>query len=326
MSNQGSSYALNAPLLGDDPNYLDHSFDLLLMINTFRHRMKPPFIGVAHSMGCAQLAYLASIHPRLFHSLILIDPVIQARPPPGPNAALFSSLRRDTWPSRAKAEAQISRNPFFANMDPRALSLFLQYALRDVPDGSVVLSTPKAQEAWTFIRSNLHPLSENTEEGRRVERLLNPDAEPFSLQARAKFTRPEMLGICEALPGLRPRTFLLYGEGSHINIEEMRDYHVNIIGSGRGGNGGVKEGGVTREVLEDCGHMCVFEKPTVIARSVAEWLSKERLRWEEEKVFWDMVDTGKSKNDRKELSDEWIKAVREEGIVKRAKAGEKARL
>lgn len=55
MANQGASYALNAEELGDDPNWIDHSLDLLLMINKFRSRMKPPFIGVAHSMGCAQM-------------------------------------------------------------------------------------------------------------------------------------------------------------------------------------------------------------------------------------------------------------------------------
>lgn len=55
MAHQGASYTLNAEELGDDPNWIDHSLDLLLMINKFRDRMKPPFIGVGHSMGCAQL-------------------------------------------------------------------------------------------------------------------------------------------------------------------------------------------------------------------------------------------------------------------------------
>ena len=32
---------------------------------------------------------LALLHPRLFNSLILIDPVMQARPPPGPIPAKF---------------------------------------------------------------------------------------------------------------------------------------------------------------------------------------------------------------------------------------------
>lgn len=53
--NQGASYVINAEVLGDDPNYIDYSLDTLLMINKFRDRMKPPFIGVGHSMGCSQM-------------------------------------------------------------------------------------------------------------------------------------------------------------------------------------------------------------------------------------------------------------------------------
>lgn len=55
MVNQGASYALNSEELGDDPSWIDHSLDLLVMINKFRSKMKPPFIGIGHSMGCAQM-------------------------------------------------------------------------------------------------------------------------------------------------------------------------------------------------------------------------------------------------------------------------------
>lgn len=55
MAHQGASYALNSEVLGDENNWLDHARDLLLMVNHFRDKMKPPFIGLGHSMGCAQL-------------------------------------------------------------------------------------------------------------------------------------------------------------------------------------------------------------------------------------------------------------------------------
>ena len=54
-AHQGESYARNAAKLGDDPNWLDHSRDLLLMVNTFRDRMVQPIVGLGHSMGCAQM-------------------------------------------------------------------------------------------------------------------------------------------------------------------------------------------------------------------------------------------------------------------------------
>ncbi|CAO2657287.1 Nn.00g034130.m01.CDS01 [Neocucurbitaria sp. VM-36] len=326
MANQGASYALNAEELGDDPNWIDHSLDLLLMINKYRSRMKTPLIGIGHSMGCAQIAYLASIHPRLFHSVIFIEPVMQASHPPGPNSALFSSMRREKWESRAKAEAQISRNGFFQSMDPRALKLFLAYALKDTPGGGVTLSTPKAQEAWSYVRSNFHPLSENTAEGRQRERMLNPDTEPFSGASKVLTMRPELLPICEALPHLRPKTLYIYGEYSHINFDEVREQHVVQTGSGRGGNGGVNDRGVEEKVLENCGHLCVFEKPSIIAVEVSEWLGREMVRWRHEKEFWDTIDTGKSRNGRKELSEKWITVVKQDTSIERSSAKKVSKL
>jgi pimeloyl-ACP methyl ester carboxylesterase len=296
------------------------------MLNTFRTHMKPPFIGLAHSMGCAQLVHLSTIHPRLFHSLILIDPILQQSHPSGPNAALFSSKRRDTWPSRALAESQIRANGFFANMDARCMQLFVTYALRDMPDGSVVLATPKTQEAWSYVRSNMFPLSPDTPEGRRRERLLNPDVVPFSEPSRLVTTRPEMIIVCEELPHLRPSAFYVYGEYSHINFDEVREAQVNTTGTGRGGNGGVAEGGVKEHVLEDCGHLCVFEKPRAIAESVAEWLEKEVERWSEEKEFWANADTGKSKSGQKELSEKWMEVMKEDTDIERPRGEEKAKL
>ena len=105
----------------------------------------------------------------------------------------------------------------------------------------------------------------------------------------------------------------------------MRERHITQTGSGRGGNGGVNEGGVQEKVLEDCGHLCVFEKPSVIAQHVSEWLGEEVVRWKQDKEFWDTVDTRKSKNARKELSDKWMAIVKEDTSIERTK-GEKAKL
>lgn len=54
-ANQGASYQLNGEKLGDDPGWFDHARDLLLMMNHFRENMQPPFVGLAHSMGCANM-------------------------------------------------------------------------------------------------------------------------------------------------------------------------------------------------------------------------------------------------------------------------------
>ena len=239
---------------------------------------------------------------------------------------MFSSVRRETWESRAKAEAQMSKNIFFKFMDPRALKLFLAYALTDTPNGGVKLTTPKAQEAWSFIRSNLLDMSEDTVEGRQRERMLNPDVEPFLADSKLKMMRPELHVICELLPQLRPRALYICGEKSHINTPATREMQVSQTGSGRGGNGGVKDGGVEQRILKNCSHMCVFEKPDIIAKHVSEWLGRETLRWTEEKQFWDTVDTGKSKNGRRELSEKWIAAVKGDKLAERQNPSKTAKL
>ncbi|KAF2107831.1 Alpha/beta hydrolase family-domain-containing protein [Lophiotrema nucula] len=314
IANQGQSYVKNKDRLGDDPGWLDHSRDLLLMINTFRDRMKAPIVGIGHSMGCSHLAGLSVMHPRLLHSLVLIEPVLQDFAPPGPNAAMFSSMRRETWDSRAKAEAQMSKNGFFKAMDPRALKAYLKNALTDTEDGGVILTTPKAQEAWTYVRPIFEPLPDErdreTLEASRRERLLNPHVTPFSRLSEPVFTLPEMGALIASLPHIRPRTLFMYGEYSHIASEETREFHSSVVGTGHGGNGGKDDGGV--EVLEvvEASHLCPFEKPQAIAVDVSNWLGKEMTRWKVERDFWVKRDTGKSKNNRTELSEKWLKEVK----------------
>jgi len=153
-------------------------------------------------------------------------------------------------------------------MDPRALSLYLEFGLRDMPDGGVVLATPKAQEAWCYTRSNFLPVSED----RHVERMLNPDFEPGSQAARMLTARGEMVPIYDGLPHVRPRVFFVYGSDSHVCTQEVRQHYNSTTGAGSGGNGGENEGGVQHAEIEDCGHLLVFEKPAAIAKNMA-WMS-----------------------------------------------------
>lgn len=277
-------------------------------------------------MGCR--ANLALIHPRLFHSLVLIEPVIQNCHPAGPNAALFTSLRQEKWESRAKAEAQIRKNPLFKSMDPRILRAYLTYGLRDTEDGGVRLATPRAQEAWSYVRSNFQPLpgDTSTAEARSRERLLSPNLSPGSEPSMEVFMREESLHVYESLPHLRPRALFIYGASSHINVETMREKHISRTGTGRGGNGGVADGGVEMKIIDNASHLVVFEKPVEIARDISEWVGKEVVRWKEEKEFFATFESGKSKNDGKELSDKWIASVKKGASIPRSKAKDAAKL
>lgn len=228
-------------------------------------------------------------------------------------------MRKETIPSRTIAEAQISKNPFFKTFDPRVLRTYLKHALVDRQDGSVTLATPKAQEAWSYVRANFHPIPEDTTtlEARNRERLLNPDYVPFLGPATAVFTRPEAMVVMEALPHLRPRTLFVYGEYSHLNDDTMREMHLSKTGVGHGGNGGVADGGTEVKVVEDSGHLCCFDKPTVMAKDISGFLDKEMVRWRKEESFWATYDNGTSQDNGTRLSDKWLKGVKEDSLLQR---------
>ncbi|KAF2637017.1 hypothetical protein P280DRAFT_472532 [Massarina eburnea CBS 473.64] len=206
---QGESSVLNEDKIGNDPAWLDHSRDLLHMVNTFRAQMPRPIIGVGHSMGGAQLANLALLHPRLFETLILIDPVIQKMVSVSGNMgpAHASSNRRDRWPSREEAAKAMLRSKFYQSWDKRVFDKWIQHGLRDLPTSlypqsnatpgvlpaavsgeptttpapakakEVTLKTTKHQEVMTFLRPNF-PFREgvDTEPSSANYCLANPNA------------------------------------------------------------------------------------------------------------------------------------------------------
>jgi pimeloyl-ACP methyl ester carboxylesterase len=156
------------------------------MVNTFRAQMPRPIIGVGHSMGGAQLAYLSLLHPRLFETLILMDPVIARMVSVKGNVspALASAMRRDRWPSREEAAKSMLRNKFYQAWDKRVFDRWIQHGLRELPTAlfpedkatpglmpavvsadpattpapskpkEVTLRTTKHQEVMTFLRPN----------------------------------------------------------------------------------------------------------------------------------------------------------------------------
>ncbi|KAJ4296705.1 hypothetical protein N0V90_006753 [Kalmusia sp. IMI 367209] len=183
---QGQSSVLNEDKLGNDPAWLDHSRDLLHMVNTFRAQMPRPLIGVGHSMGGCQLANLSLIHPRLFETLILVDPVIQRMVSVVGNVtpAHASARRRDRWPSREEAAKSMLKSKFYQTWDKRVFDRWIEYGLREMPTQlypesvatpgplpatisseptttpappkpkEVTLTTTKHQEVMTFLRPN----------------------------------------------------------------------------------------------------------------------------------------------------------------------------
>ncbi|TVY75858.1 Abhydrolase domain-containing protein mpaH [Lachnellula suecica] len=323
VSNHGASGILNEKVQGDDPSWFDHSRDLLHMTNHFRDSMPQPIMGVAHSMGSAQLVHLSMLHSRLFHSLALIEPVIQDAAPQGPNVAFPSSYRPDFWPSRDDAEAATRKAKYFRSWDPRVFKKFLGFGLRPTPtaiypgpehEGGVTLATTKHQEAWSYIRPNFSPMAANRED--RSERLQAPD---LSSEDRTHlFTKPEMYLTNQSLPHVRPHVLWIFGEKSPINTPGGRDDKLKRTGTGVGGNGGASAGQVEAITLPDGQHMLPLEKTPEVAELLATWLEKQLRDYREVEEWYRANPSGKSDRDMLVLSKAWMKNIRQKESTPRS--------
>ncbi|TKA79379.1 hypothetical protein B0A55_02845 [Friedmanniomyces simplex] len=306
VAHQGASGVLNERKLGNDPSWLDHPRDLFLMINHFRKEMKRPLIGIGHSMGGNNLVNISIMHPRLFTTLILMDPVIQRQLSKQGNysPAKASARRRDRWPNRQVAEASFKRSKFYQTWDPRVLDLWIKYGLRNLPtylypdatsasntlpvltadvstatvppspstEQEVTLTTTKHQEVLTFLRQT--PLPSQTQAVELTHPDLDPEADP-----EMQFYSPALSTTFMKLPFLRPSVFYIYADQSHLSAPLLKADRRAQTGIGIGGSGGVKAGRVSEVTFEGVGHLIPMEVVGQTADACVSWIGPEMERW-----------------------------------------------
>jgi pimeloyl-ACP methyl ester carboxylesterase len=322
VAHQGRSSVLNEQLLGNDPSWFDHSRDLLHLINTKRDLMPQPIIGMGHSMGGAQLVHLAYIHPRLFRTLVLIDPVIQAFATVpdhiGPNPARLSTFRREVWPSRESAAKGFSASKFYQRWDSRVLERWVQHGLRDLPtalhsaetaspDGSkqVTLTTPKHQEVFTFLRPNYGREGVN---GVPIDRKERPDLNP-DMPSFGNFYRGEGPATYLRLGQLRPTVFYVFGGESDIGKPEGPNKKVGLTGIGVGGSGGEKDGKVKAVTYEGVGHLIAMEAVERLADDSAGWIGKELEGWRADQEELEKTWRTRPRKERQMIDEVWKEKV-----------------
>ena len=276
------------------------------MVNLKRDEMVRPIIGIGHSMGANNLVALSLMHPRLFASLILIDPTLQpstatlykelglvdkdARPTEfsyGITVARLSAVRRDLWPSRKAAAESFRKAKFYQAWDERVLDLWIEHGLRDCPtflypqeekesgNPKVTLTTSKHLEVHTFGRPNL---SKSGVDGRPIDRVETPDVNPeqppiYPLYGNA------MSNVFFKLPEVRPSVQYIFGGTSEMSSPILRKAKVEATGIGNGGSGGAKEGRVKEVVFKTVSHLVAMEVPKRTAEACADWMKDELKLW-----------------------------------------------
>ncbi|KAL4977129.1 alpha/beta-hydrolase [Aspergillus desertorum] len=300
-ANQSASGILNEEYLGNDPSWFDHARDLLHMVNTFKADMPRPIVGIGHSLGAGQLVLLSLLHPRLFTSLVLMEPVIEKdiHTGKGPTLVKLSLDRKDIWPSRSEAAKYFKKS--FHKWDPRVLERWLEHGLRDVrPDtdptkaeGTVTLTTSKHQEVVQYLRANFNQ-----------KRQLNSDKDPDAHERHDPVFYPDIMGPPHAiypfyrfepifawrfLKHVRPSVLYLFGENSPVSTPALRAEKLERTGKGIGGSGGYKSNRVKEVIFPGAGHHLPFEAVEGVSDAASTWLKQEMIRWKEDE---ERIDNG----------------------------------
>jgi pimeloyl-ACP methyl ester carboxylesterase len=227
------------------------------------------------------------MHPSLFEALILVDPVIQ-RDNPSRRFAPLSTYRRDLWPSRKQAVEKFQSSPFYQAWDPRVFEKWVEFGLRDLPtqayptesketNPAVTLTTPKAQEVFTYLRPAYVDKRTGLACGDPREEMHPEDREDFP------FYRPEPPQIFRRLPEIKPSVLYLFAEQSELSAPEARQAKVQTTGAGVGGSGGVARGRVQEAVLP-CGHLVPMELVQESGKVSADFIGSELALWRARKA------------------------------------------
>ncbi|KAJ5712273.1 Abhydrolase domain-containing protein mpaH [Penicillium malachiteum] len=332
VAHQGESGIINEDSLGNDPSWFDHPRDLLHLVNVKAAEMPRPIIGIGHSFGGAHLTQLSLMHPRLMHTLVLLDPVVQPHSTQLDGfsreenkrviakTTQLSTYRRDIWPSRQAAAEGFKRSPFYQAWDPRVLDRWVQYGLRDLPTAihpsnnpsnidpknpPVTLRTTLHQEVFTFSRPNYNHIPGS---GKPVNRVTHPDLDADHPDSYP-FYRPEPSRIFAQLPFLRPSVLYIFAGKSDMCLPKMRADKLANTGTGLGGSGGVAAGRVREVFLENFGHLLAQEAVNECADAAVCWVGPELRRWREEEESFNAAWRKKSRLEKKMIDSAWLDHV-----------------
>ncbi|KAJ5748699.1 toxin biosynthesis protein [Penicillium nucicola] len=346
-AHQNASGVYNEQNLGNSPSWLDHSRDVLHMINHFRDEMPRPLMGFGHSLGGVQAIFLSLMHPRLFTSLILTEPHITDEDKGQRKDLLLMTIKaKDKWNSRAEAAAKARK--MLRIWDPRVLDRWEKYGLRDLPtaiypeskttngEPAVTQTTTKHQTALMYYRENLKRhkhLGLPDEEDENETYGPSPAHDPLfvpdmlgPLYREQRHYRAEPLLAAQLLPYLRPSVFYLSAAKSELTLTGLQEWAAKRTGTGFGGSGGMQSGKVKHVVIEKAFHTLPLEKVAKTASEMGPWMAQESRRWkDDEKRIADGWE-GLSVKEKSTLPHEWVNALVEASSAIEARAKRESKI
>jgi len=284
-------------------------------------------------MGGTNILQLALLHPRLFSSIVVIEPHIIKAHSKGMNFAptYLLTQRRDMWTTKEAAVADARKGGLQRTWDPRVVELWRKHALRELPtllypevptslnpereSGSapVTLATTKHAEVRAYGRQ-AYPAPGQLLASFTPLHPTHPDLSKAEHdQMQAPLYRPELVHTYRQLPFLRPSCLFLYGGHStfYSARPNVRQEMLSTVGTQPGGNGGTHTGRTKLRVVDGGGHFVVFEDPAAVAAQAGLWLRKEveRFQLDEEIECRGWVDLGT--REKAMVDDAWKHWVKE---------------
>ena len=133
----------------------------------------PELLAVGHSKGGASLLWGAVHEPGMYPRIWCFEPIVvpvqgaDARRADNPLSA-GARRRRAQWPSRADAIASYGSKPPLNLLHPDALEAYVDYGMRDLPDGTVELKCRPEDEATMYMMGASLGLLPGPRPGRRA--------------------------------------------------------------------------------------------------------------------------------------------------------------